>query len=253
MSGAFPPVGATSAIPIIGALVRYSFYLIGSVVFAIIGVLLLSHPGAKPKPPVPPVDDKPGFRLNDADLSRMPKTGYVVNFQPSCRFDSWQYGLLTARGSDFPHALYRLPGLAMAPGDMNQELAQLRRFNILRGAGPYGTGPFYDLHTRFGEIRATDMRADVDGQRKQCLGFVSRFDTPFAHLSGWYCTAGGAKPDAIELACMLDRLVLNAPLVSPQADAFFRTRAALAPSCSAEPVTQTTDTRAYIPRRPVNR
>jgi hypothetical protein len=242
-----------SAIPIIGALVRHSFYLIGSVVFAIVLVLLLSHPGTKPKPPATPGDDKPGFRLNDAALSRMPQIGYVINFQPSGRLESWQYGHLTDRGPDFTIALFMMPELVMASGDVNQELNQLRRFNILRGAGPYGTGPFYDLHTRFGEIRATDMRADVDGQRKQCLGFVSRFDTPFAHLSGWYCTAGGAKPDAIELACMLDRLVLNTPLASPQADAFFRTRAALASSCSAEPVTQTTDTRPYIPRRPANR
>ena len=253
MSGAFPPVGAMSAVPIIGALVRHSFYLIGSVVFAIVGVLLLSHSSPNPKPPVPPGDDKPGFRLNDADLSRMPQTGYVVNFQPSGRIESRQYGHLTDRGPDFTIALFMMPGLVMASGDVNQELAQLRRFNILRGAGPYGSGPFYDLQTRFGELRATDMRADVDGQRKQCLGFVSRFDTPFAHLSGWYCTASGAKPGAVELACMLDQLVLDTPLVSPQADAFFRTRAALASSCSAEPVTQTTDTRAYIPRRPANR
>ena len=253
MSDAFPRLGVTSTIPIIGALVRHSYYLIGSVVFAIVGVLLLSHPGQTPKPPVPPPGgDKPGFHLNDADLARMPQTAYVLNFQPSGRIESWQYGQLTDRGPDLTIALFMMLEIVMAPGDVNQELAQLRRFNILRGAGLYGNATFYDLHNRFGEIRATEMRADVDGQRKQCLGFVSRFDTPFAHLSGWYCTAGGAKPDAIELACMLDQFVLNSPLVSPQADAFFRTHAALPPSCSADPVTQTTDTRTYVPRQRID-
>jgi hypothetical protein len=251
---AFPPLKAVSAVPIIGALVRHSFYLIGSVVFALVGILLLSHPAPKVKVPVPPPGgDKPGFQLNDADLAHMAQTGYVLNFQPSGRIESWQYGKLTDRGPDLTIALFMMPGLAMAAGDINQELAQFRRYNILRGVGPYGTATYYDLHTRFGEIRATEMRADVDGQRKQCLGFISRFDTPFAHLSGWYCTASGTKPGAIELACMLDQLVLISPLASPQADGFFRTRAALAPSCSADPVTQTTDTRPFVPRRPAYR
>jgi hypothetical protein len=251
VSGPYPPLGGMSAIPIIGALVRYSFYLIGSIVFAMVAVLLLSHPSPKVTPPVtPPAEDKPGFRLNDVDLAHMPQTNYVFNFQPSGRIEARQYGHLTDRGSDFTIALFMMPGLAMAPGDINQEMARLRRFNILRGAGLYGNEKFYDLHTRFGEIRATEMRADVDGQRKLCLGFVSRFDTPFAHLSGWYCTASGTRPGAVELACMLDQFVLSSPLASPLADAFFRTRAALAPTCSADPVSQTTDTRPFIPRRP---
>jgi hypothetical protein len=243
-----------STIPVIGALVRHSFYLIGSVVFAIAGILLLSHPAPKVKAPAPPPGgDKPGFHLNDAELAHMAQTAYVLNFQPPGRIEARQFGQLTDRGPDLTIALFIMPALNMAGGDINQELARLRSYNILRGVGPYGTATYYDLRTRFGEIRATEMRADVDGQRKQCLGFVSRFDTPFAHLSGWYCTASGTKPGAIDLACMLDQLVLDSPLASPQADAFFRTRAALAPSCSADPVTQTTDTRPYVPRRPAYR
>jgi hypothetical protein len=253
VSDAFPPPGVTSTIPIIGALVRHSFYLIGSVVFAIVGVLLLSHPSQKPKPPVPPPGGgKPGFHLNDADLARMSQTAYVLNFQPSGRIESWQYGQLTDRGPDFTIALFMMPDFVIAAGDVNQELGRLRSYNILRGVGPYGNGTFYDLNTRFGQIRATEMRADVDGQRKQCIGFVSRFDTSFAHLSGWHCTAGGAKPDAIALACILDQLVLDSTLVLPEADAFFRTHAALPPSCSADPVTQTTDTRTYVPRQRID-
>jgi hypothetical protein len=47
---------------------------------------------------------------------------------------------------------------------------------------------------------------------------------------------------------MLDGMVLDAPLASAEADAFIRQRASRAASCSAVPVTQTTDTRTYIPR-----
>jgi hypothetical protein len=258
MSDAFSSDKATSAIPLIGALIRYSFYLIGSIVLAIVGMALLSHrgvdvkiPAAETAPAKSPADEKPDFRVADADLARMRQTGYVIHFKPTGRLDAWQYGQLTDRGPDFTIALFMAPDLMATAGDINQELAHLRRFNILRGVGPFGNGTFYDLHTRFGDVRATDMRANADGLIKQCLGFVSRFDTPFTHISGWYCTANGAKPDANALACMLDQFVLNAPLASPEADAFFRARAARPASCSAEPVAQTFDTRPFIPRRTV--
>jgi hypothetical protein len=39
---------------------------------------------------------------------------------------------------------------------------------------------FYDLETRFGAVRAREMRVDADGRWKQCLAFRSRFDTPLS-------------------------------------------------------------------------
>jgi hypothetical protein len=73
-------------------------------------------------------------------------------------------------------------------------------------------------------------------------------ETQTARMSGWWCTADGAKPGAIELACMLDQFTLDAKLDFADADAFLRSRASRPATCAAEPVTQTTDTRTYVPR-----
>ena len=109
------------------------------------------------------------------------------------------------------------------------------------GCAPCSTPTHYDLENRFGEFRATEMRVDTDGRWKNCLAFRSRLDTAAVYFTGWYCDGSGAKPAAGALACMLDRLVLDADLASKEGD--MRARMARPPNCSAEPVTQTTDVR----------
>lgn len=109
------------------------------------------------------------------------------------------------------------------------------------------TTTYYDLETRFGEVRAADLNVDADGRRKLCLAFLSRYDTPSLALKGWYCQANGARPNTQQLACILDSLTLDAPLASSEADAFVRSRMARRPLCSATPVSQTVDTRTRIP------
>ena len=104
------------------------------------------------------------------------------------------------------------------------------------------TSIYHDLETRFGALRATEFRVESDGQWKQCLAFASRFDTTAFYLVGSFCDASGAKPNAGTLACMLDKLTLDRDLASRDADAFLRTRMARPASCSAIPVSQTTDT-----------
>ena len=88
------------------------------------------------------------------------------------------------------------------------------------------------------------MRVDTDGRWKLCLTYYSRFASDDVVLAGWYCDASGGKPSPDRLACLLDRLVLDAPLQSRDADAFMREQAARAPRCSASPVSQTVDTRS---------
>jgi hypothetical protein len=227
-----------------GALIRHSYYLIGALVLGYIGFTFL--PAAKKV--APPANERPSFHLADRDLARLKKTGFVYTFKPTGRIEAWQYGQLTDRAADLTVALVMLPLNAMPAGDVNAELGRLRTLNILRGVGPWGNEKYHNLHTRFGELRAAEMRADVDGQRKQCLGFISRFETQTTRMSGWWCTADGTKPGAIELACMLDQFTLDAKLEFADAEAFLRSRASRPATCGAEPVTQTTDTRTYVPR-----
>jgi hypothetical protein len=126
-------------------------------------------------------------------------------------------------------------------------MPQLSDIKLLRNARVVYSSTHYDLDTRLGAVRATDIRVDSDGQWKQCLAFVSRFDTTSVYLMGWYCDASGAKPSATKLACTLDRLELDSPLASREADAYLRERVVRPATCSAWPVTQTIDT---TPRRP---
>lgn len=127
---------------------------------------------------------------------------------------------------------------------MGTEFVQdLRDINVLRAARAVMTSTHYDLETRLGEFRATEMRVNADGRWKQCLAFRSRLDTPAIYLTGWYCDGSGARPSPTALACILDRLTLHGELASREADQFVRVRLSRSPSCSSEPVTQTTDVR----------
>jgi hypothetical protein len=120
----------------------------------------------------------------------------------------------------------------------------LRDVRSLRPMRAVSMPNYYDLETRFGDVCAADMRAETDGRWKLCLSFLSRFDTPHIYLAGWYCDASGAKPSANALACALDRLVLDKPLASKEADAFVRAHMTRPTTCSATPVSQTVDTRS---------
>jgi hypothetical protein len=78
---------------------------------------------------------------------------------------------------------------------------------------------------------------------------MSRFDTTAVFLKGWYCEASGVNAGAWELACDLDSLAIDRKLPSAEADEYLRTRMKRPAECSASPVTQTTDTRPFIPKR----
>src|SRR5437588_8297327 len=118
----------------------------------------------------------------------------------------------------------------------------LREANLLRNTCATLTSTRYDLATRFGECRATEMQVDADGRWKQCLAFRSRLETAAVYLTGWYCDGSGSKPSPNLLACHLDKLVLERELAVKDADTFMRGRMTKVARCQAAPVTQTTDT-----------
>ncbi len=129
--------------------------------------------------------------------------------------------------TDIPREIRMIPGLQTASWRFGQT--------------------YWDMETRFGDVRALDMVVQADGLRKQCLAFLSRFDTNAVYVKGWYCEADGSRPVADHVACLIDRLVLDKPLADKEADAFLRARMARGMRCSATPVTQTSDPRGSNP------
>jgi hypothetical protein len=227
--------GALSPIKLTGAVIRYSFYAIGTVVLGLIGIGILAVWRIPPKA----VDTPPAFHVAAGDVASKPVSGHVVTGSRLGRVEVLQYGQLNNRSSDLAVVL------AMPPKGvgMGTRFAQdLHGANYLRLKRAVMTQVHYDLNTRFGEFRATEMRVDTDGRWKQCLSYQSRFDTAAVYLAGWYCDGSGSRPSAGTLACILDKLALDRPLASPEADRYLRERMAKPAFCQGTPVTQTSDT-----------
>jgi hypothetical protein len=223
-----------------GLLIRYGFYLAGLLVFGLLGLGLLAVMRAVPHV----AHEAPSFSIADADFVRVRPTSEIVAGGRVGRSEAVQYGQLYEHDRDMTVIMVQPPqGRPLARG-FAYELAAIP---ALRKAGARLHPVFYDLETRFGLLRAAEMHVDVDGRRKLCLAFLSRFDTPYLYLKGWICDANGARPSPGHLACLIGRIVLDRPLESADADAFMRAGLARSPSCSASPVSQTTDTRP--PRR----
>jgi hypothetical protein len=223
-----------------GTAIRYSFYFIGAIVLAIIGTVAWSM-GSLLDYRVKTVDDGPGFHLAAAHLQRLTASSHILTGRHYGRMEVRQYGQLYDRDVDLTVALIMPPKDTPMIREFGRQLRDIRPMGTARAA--FGS-TYFDIETRFGPIRATDLRVESDGQWKQCLAYLSRFDTRAVYLAGWYCDPSGAKPSAGQLACTLDKLTLDKDLASREADAFLRARLTRPGSCSAVPVSQTTDTRA---------
>ena len=231
--------GATGAMPaleVAGTVIRYTFLSARVAVLLIIGFVILSVWNWVPKA----IDAPPAFRVAAGEFASKATSGHVVSSSRLGRAEVLQYGQLNNRNTDLAVALIMPPkGIGMG----TQFLQDLTDINLLRAKRTMMlTQTNYDLDTRFGEFRATEMRVDTDGRWKQCLAYRSRFDTASVYLTGWYCDGSGSRPSPNSLACILDKLVIERELASKEADAFLRGRMAKASYCQATPVSQTTDT-----------
>jgi hypothetical protein len=167
------------------------------------------------------VNAAPAFRISAPSLAQLSLSGHVVTGGRLGRVEVRQYGRLNSREQDLAVVMVMPPkGIGMG----TEFVQDLRDINLLRGARAVLMPTHYDLETRFGEFRATDMRVDTDGRWKNCLAFRSRLDTASIYFTGWYCDGSGSKPGAQALACMLDRLVLDADVASKEANGFLRAR-----------------------------
>ena len=243
MSEPAPRVNLAAAVAGAGAMIRYSFYFFGALVFGAIlyGINFLS--GYR----VQKVDARPAFHLASQYLERLPSYSTVVTGGRFGRMELIQHGAVLDRDINLTIAMGLPPKDAILTRD---SMPQLTEISALRRARMVFSSVYHDLDTRFGPARATEMRVDSDGQWKQCLSFASRFDTTAVYFVGWFCDASGAKPSPDRLACLLDKITLSKELSSKEADAFMREKMVRGSACSATPVSQTIDTRSY--RTPQN-
>jgi hypothetical protein len=218
-----------------GVLIRYSFYLIGAIVAGMIGLGIMSLYSGRTRT----VDERASFHIASSQLTRLPSRSQTVTGSRFGRLELLQYGALHNRDVNFSIGMGFPPSGALITADTMPQVASL----MPRNMRSVMSASYYDLETRFGPARATEMRIESDGQWKQCLAFASRFDTTAVYLMGWFCDASGAKPNAGTLACALDKLTLNKDLAFEDANAFIRAKMVRPASCSAIPVSQTTDTR----------
>ena len=219
-----------------GVIIRYAFYLIGAVVIGMIGIGIVSAYSSRTRT----VDERPSFHLAAQHLASLPTRSQILTGGRFGRMELLQYGAVHNRGVNFSIAMGFPPAGALVTADTVPQISSL----MPRDMRSVMSSNYHDLETRFGPVRATEFRVESDGQWKQCLAFASRFDTTAVYLVGWFCDASGAKPSAVTLACTLDRFTLDRELLSSEADAFVRARISRPASCSAVPVSQTTDTRS---------
>jgi len=233
-----PRVNLAAAAAGAGTVIRYSFYLFGALVFgAILLGINMAYSGRVKK-----VDVKPSYRIASQYLDKLPVNAQVVTGSRFGRMELLQHGAVHDRGVNLSIGMGIPPKDALITRD---SMPQLTEISALRRARMVFTSVYHDLETRFGAVRATEMRVDNDGQWKQCLSFASRFDTTSIYFIGWFCDASGAKPSPDRLACILDKITLDKETGSKEADAFMREKMTKAASCSATPVSQTFDTRSY--------
>jgi hypothetical protein len=189
------------------------------------------------------VEAPPAFRVTGSEVRGLTRTSEISTVG-GARYEAANYGQLYHHNRDMTVIMVMPPqGRAMAR-DFASELAGIP---LLRRTRARLQPVYYDLETRFGPLRAAEMYVDVDGRRKLCLAFLSRFETPYVYMKGWLCEADGARPSAGALACLIGGIALDQSLANRDADAFMRSRLSRGGACQATPVTQTTDTR---PRRP---
>lgn len=228
-----------------GKTVRYSFYVAGTVACALIAVAVVRVSSFFDQPSS--VSTKASFQITSSDLARLSSTSTSAKFNAGWQ-EVLQYGQIYDRNTDFT-LVVNMPSNPDTPTirDYSSEMSSLRP--LLRTAYMGATTNYYDLETRFGPVRAANFQINSDGQTKLCVSYLSRFDTTAVYLKGWYCEASGARPNFHALACMLDRVTLKGVLPTAPAQSFFEERMKRSPRCSAEPVSQTTDTRPPRPPR----
>jgi hypothetical protein len=186
--------------------------------------------------------DPASMRLADADLARLPTRSFMMEGEATGPGEVRQYGLFDDANKDATLIM-----VTPAPGQpvARNFVEEVRALDPVDKATRAVMSRSYELHTRFGLYQAAEIQVDIIGRWKDCIAFLSRFETAAIYVKGWYCDAVGSKPNAERLACVLDSLVLDRPLGSANANSFMRERMARPSFCAASERDDIRDLRAH--------
>jgi hypothetical protein len=92
----------------------------------------------------------------------------------------------------------------------------------------------YALATRWGRLAGEGFVLKSDALMKNCISFVSRFETRAIIMSGYACAAPGRDVSVAEIACLIDGLRFVRLPSSEVVRAYVGAREAAGPACSAE-------------------
>jgi hypothetical protein len=170
------------------------------------------------------------MRFADREIAGLPTRSHITNDPARGRGEVREYGLLDDRQMDA--TLIMLTPAAGQRG-MRDFMQELRDLDPVKNSTRATMAATYDLQTRFGSYLATEIQVDMVGRWKDCIAFLSRFETTAIYIKGWFCDGIGDRPNAERLACALDGLVVDGPLATAGADAFMREHIARPSFCAA--------------------
>jgi hypothetical protein len=222
-----------------GALTRRPIFLglAAGLIVVIGGLGMIAHWRSR-------AEDPAAMRFADKEISRLPTRSHVTSSASLGRGEVREYGMLDDKQMDATVMMVVPPPGQMGFRDFFQELREL---DLVRNATRATMARSYELHTRFGIYQAAEIQVDMVGRGKECLAFLSRFETAAVYLKGWYCDAVGTKPSPERLACALDGMVVDRPLEAANADAFMRERMTKPSFCTAVARSQDRELRPIPP------
>jgi hypothetical protein len=174
--------------------------------------------------------DPAAMRFVDREIAKLPTRSHVTTDPAHGRDEVREYGLLDDSHMDATLIMQMPPAGKAGLRDFMQELRALDPVRNATRATMAGT---YDLQTRFGSYLAAEIQIDMLGRWKDCIAFLSHFETTAVYVKGWFCDGIGERPNGERLACALDGLVVDSPLSSERADAFMREHMARPSFCAA--------------------
>jgi len=169
-------------------------------------------------------------RFSDPNISRLHTRSFIAENGVIGHGEIRQYGLLDDPNRDVTLIMVIPPAGQSLARDF---VTEVRSLDLLRNAAHAAMTRSYEVQTRFGLYQAADLQIDMVGRWKDCLAFMSRFETNSIYIKGWYCDDVGNKPKAEKLACVLDSVVIDRALESASATAFMREHSARPGFCGA--------------------